>query len=129
MEVYSRSQKYLLSGYFQVIAKLSFVIAMVFLAASFYFGDESASMANAIDPDPIIMKFSLWLLLIWVLAIFSSFISALGLSCDNCHSKLLGVEHGYKSEAQRNKLVSFFFTDDLFEKKFICFKCRGEFGL
>ena len=129
METYSRSLKYLFSSYVLVLGKLSFLVGFAVLGASIYFGSESADFENTIDPDPVIMKYGLLILLIWVIAILSSVVAALGLSCDNCRSKLLVTEHGYQSKIKRNRLVSFFLPNDVFEKKFTCSQCHSEFSL
>jgi DNA-directed RNA polymerase subunit RPC12/RpoP len=129
METYSRSLKYLLSSYFLALGKLSFVVGFAVLGASVYFGSESANFENTIDPDPVIMKYALLILLIWVVAILSSIVAALGLSCDKCRSKLLVTDHGHQSKIKRSRLVSFFLPDDLFEKKFTCSQCHSEFSL
>ena len=129
MESYSKNQKYLLSSYLLIVGRISFAIGGFILGASIYFGSESFEVENAIKPDPVILEYALIILSIWVVTILISVVIAYGLSCDNCHSKLCLIPHGHKSETKRNWLVSFFFPDDVYEKKLTCFKCNTEYKL
>jgi len=129
MELYSTSLRYRVSCYLQALGKLSFVIGLAVLGASVYLGSNSTNIENAIEPDPVIVKYAIIILLIWVISILSGVVAAIGLSCDNCRSKLLVTEHGYKSEIKRNRLVTFFFPDDVLEKKFTCSQCNSAFSL
>lgn len=129
MEKYSRSLRFMISTYLHTLGKASFLTGLIVLGVSAYFGGQSESIENAIEPDPLIMKYGLFILLIWVIAISSSVVTCIGLCCDNCHSKLLFAGPGSKSKVGRKALVSFFIPDYAFEKKFICSKCHTEFSL
>jgi hypothetical protein len=118
-----------MSTYLHTLGKVSFLTGLIVLGVSVYFGGRSESIENAIEPDPLIMKYGLLILLIWVVAILGSVFTCIGLSCDNCHSKLLGAGCDSNSKIKRNALVSFFIPDYAFEKKVICSKCHTEFSL
>lgn len=113
----------------QSIGRITFVLGFVLLAFSIYYGSTSLSYENAITPDPLILKTSLITLSIWGLSILVGVIVSIGLTCDSCSSKLCNVPHGYKSTNKRNRLISFFYPDDIYEKKFICFNCNTEYDL
>ena len=129
MKVYSRRNTYLLSKYLLLIGRVAFFVGLFFLGLSLYFGDVSENIENSITPHSDLGKAALVIWLIWILSIICGFIVGIFLSCDKCCSRLCFHPHGYRSATKRNWMVAFFIEDDVYEKKFICFKCNTEYEL
>jgi len=126
---FSKYKKYLLSAYLLMVGRAIFFISLASMALSVYLGTESVNHKDAITPEPIIFGLALLLFFVWAVAIISSVILSYNLTCDNCGARLCKVPHGYKGSKKRSWVVSFFYPDDIYEKKLKCFNCATEYEL
>ncbi len=129
MKKYSANKKYILSSRLLFIGKLSFALGLFILALSVYYGEPSTQNVNATIPNQLLLKYSFIVLAVWMLAIIFMVLTAIGLTCDNCNSKLYKVSHGYKSTRKRNWLFAFLYPDDIYHKKLTCFNCNTKYVL
>ncbi len=129
MKQYSANKKYIFSSRLLFIGKLGFVLGLILLALSIYYGTPSTQHENATIPNPLLLKYSFIVLAVWVLAIMLMVFTAIGLTCDSCNSKLYKVSHGYKSTKKRNWLCVCFYPDDIYHKRLTCFNCNTKYVL
>jgi len=129
MNKFSKNKRYLFAGYLLLIGRVVFFIGIMLMILSVYFGAESVNHENSVTPSPFFFRSSLLVLLVWGALIISSVILTFNLACDNCGAKLCKVPHGYVGPIKRNFIVSFFYPDDMCEKRIKCFNCSAEYEL
>lgn len=126
MKEYKEHNKYLFSALLLFGGRLSFFIGLFLLGLSVYFGVESVVHDGALVPDTCLFRWSLFFLLTWAIFIIFSVVLSFRFMCDNCENRLCVVSHGCITK-KRNFIISFFFPDDLYTRKFACSKCGVEY--